>query len=298
MSNYTDSFLWKIGSLKLAFVIGFNQVGATKIFFVLWEFGNFELYFVYFISYRDFSPKHRLIISYARLLNVYSWIRWPTKISGLVWGLSFLQYCWEDELIFYYEKCQDDPGYKCFEHCKTNHSVSNSIDCIAAKCDPEPVMCNSAYKEFSRVFAIMSLTCSCSGIVFEPISRTFGMFAVRLTMCLFSITGHVCLIFYQTNPDMIYVGWTMMGFPTFIYLTCNIDEQAARWPEKDRALQTRTSFICKYRLCSKIGNILKSHELRVILLLQFWMVYTTVVRVCLSLSSDCILIRKKMKVYQ
>ena len=43
----------------------------------------------------------------------------------------------------------------------------------------------------------MSLTSACSGIVFEPISRLFGMFAVRLTMCMFSIIGHVCLIFYQ-----------------------------------------------------------------------------------------------------
>ena len=42
--------------------------------------------------------------------------------SGLVWGFSFLQYCWEDELIFYYEKCQDDKGYKCFEECKNGET--------------------------------------------------------------------------------------------------------------------------------------------------------------------------------
>ena len=82
----------------------------------------------------------------------------------------------------------------------------------------------------------MSLTSACSGIVFEPISRLFGMFAVRLTMCMFSIIGHVCLIFYQNDPNMIYVGWNMMGFSTFIYLTSNINEQAARWPEKETGL--------------------------------------------------------------
>ena len=40
----------------------------------------------------------------------------------MVWGFSFLQYCWEDELIFYYEKCQDDGGYQCFEECKNGES--------------------------------------------------------------------------------------------------------------------------------------------------------------------------------
>ena len=97
-------------------------------------------------------------------------------------------------------------------------------------------MCTSAYTEFSTIFALMSLTSACSGIVFEPISRIFGMFAVRLTMCMFSIVGHVCLIFYQNDPNMIYIGWNMMGFSTFIYLTSNINEQAARWPEKEPGL--------------------------------------------------------------
>ena len=97
-------------------------------------------------------------------------------------------------------------------------------------------MCTDAYKEFSTIFALMSLTSACSGIVFEPISRLFGMFAVRLTMCMFSIVGHVCLIFYQDDPNMIYIGWNMMGFSTFIYLTSNINEQAARWPEKESGI--------------------------------------------------------------
>ena len=75
--------------------------------------------------------------------------------SGLVWGFSFLQYCWEDELIFYYEKCQDDKGYKCFEECKNgetgatndvfarNTTINDStnfesspfyLDCVAKAC--------------------------------------------------------------------------------------------------------------------------------------------------------------------
>ena len=47
------------------------------------------------------------------------------KNSGLVWGFSFLQYCWEDEFVFYAENCKEDPGYECFNSCKTNQSYSN-----------------------------------------------------------------------------------------------------------------------------------------------------------------------------
>ena len=112
-------------------------------------------------------------------------------------------------------------------------------------------MCTDAYTEFSTIFALMSLTSACSGIVFEPISRAFGMFAVRLTMCLFSIVGHVCLIFYQDDPNMIYIGWNMMGFSTFIYLTSNINEQAARWPEKEPGV---TKQYVQSRSCAPLAS--------------------------------------------
>ena len=40
----------------------------------------------------------------------------------------------------------------------------------------------------------------------------------------------------EDDPNMIYIGWNMMGFSTFIYLTSNINEQAARWPEKESGI--------------------------------------------------------------
>ena len=88
-------------------------------------------------------------------------------------------------------------------------------------------MCTDAYTEFSTIFALMSLTSACSGIVFEPISRLFGMFAVRLTMCMFSIVGHVCLIFYQ--------GWFHIFFREikFQKFLGNKFETHQRWSEYD-----------------------------------------------------------------
>ena len=66
--------------------------------------------------------------------------------SGLVWGFSFLQYCWEDELIFYYEKCEGEAGYDCFAKCKEESDATGKfnttsydssqfyLDCVAEAC--------------------------------------------------------------------------------------------------------------------------------------------------------------------
>ena len=53
-------------------------------------------------------------------------------------------------------------------------------------------------------------------------------------MCLLSTVGAVMLIFFDDNPDLIMISWNLMGFPTFIYLTANIDEQCARFPVRFR----------------------------------------------------------------
>ena len=42
-------------------------------------------------------------------------------ISGVVWGLPFLQFIWQQELVFYDELCKQD----CIDDCRNSNSTQN-----------------------------------------------------------------------------------------------------------------------------------------------------------------------------
>ena len=73
----------------------------------------------------------------------------------MVWGFSFLQYCWEDELIFYYEKCQTDPGYECFEKCKNPESAPDAFNATSFLSSPFYLDCVSKAWYFHTIIILL-----------------------------------------------------------------------------------------------------------------------------------------------
>ena len=83
-----------------------------------------------------------------------------------------MQSVFEREFVFYDEECQADCRRVCElpigETCSWNDT-----------CSDERVICDNIKMKYSSIFGVFAMTCSFSGLVFEPVARLTGLIGVR-----------------------------------------------------------------------------------------------------------------------
>ena len=95
-----------------------------------------------------------------------------TLWSDVAWGFGFVQYCLEQENVFYDELCRDeDQILNCTINCENN---STCVD----QCD-EPFICESAKSRYNFIYTVFQVTSTVVGVCFEPILQKFGFLVTR-----------------------------------------------------------------------------------------------------------------------
>ena len=186
----------------------------------------------------------------ARLQFTITFFNLSTLWSDVAWGFGFVQYCLEQENVFYDELCRDeDQILNCTINCENN---STCVD----QCD-EPFICESAKSQYNFIYTVFQVTSTVVGVCFEPILQKFGFLVTRkrfknfwkfedlrqkswiavrmwgssifwifgrLIMFTLTTVGATLLVFYQSNADLVTYGWIILGLPKFGYFVTNVNE--------------------------------------------------------------------------
>ena len=95
-----------------------------------------------------------------------------TLESDVAWDFGFVQYCLEQENIFYDELCRDEDAIlSCTSSCGNN---STCVD----QCD-EPFICEKAKSQYNFIYTVFQVSSTVVGVAFEPILQKFGFLVTR-----------------------------------------------------------------------------------------------------------------------
>ena len=99
--------------------------------------------------------------------------------SDVAWGFGFVQYCLEQENIFYDELCRDEDAIL---SCTT--SCGNNSTCVD-QCD-EPFICEKAKSQYNFIYTVFQVSSTVLGVAFEPILQKFGFLVTRKSFKIFN----------------------------------------------------------------------------------------------------------------
>jgi len=150
--------------------------------------------------------------------------------AGVAFGYGFVQFIWEQEAVFWDDKCYNEAehGDVCTAKDDNGFWICGD-DSIAYKVENA---CEAQGIEHSSIFTWFLLTSNLASLVLDPIHKYFGTFALRIILCCLSSGGILCLMLYPTNHMLIWPGWQLIGLPALMYVILNIKEICAIFPAK------------------------------------------------------------------